>query len=157
MLDQPGDDQAGGVDRHEVSAGQEVRLGVGERLERMRTMAAQLEPVGDVPAEAGMIALIDFVSRVNGKKVRDGSATDYLVELGMQYLDLLWQGAITSGVLAIAAVPFVRSAYIRLYLSKRLYFERWTNLSRNEKLELGDSLAALSSTSQASSGRPISW
>ena len=55
---------------------------VEERLDRMRTMAAQLEPVGDVPAETGMIALIDFVSRVNGKKVRDGSATDYLVELG---------------------------------------------------------------------------
>jgi trigger factor len=29
-----------------------------------------------------MVALIDFVSRVNGKKLRDGSATDYLVELG---------------------------------------------------------------------------
>jgi trigger factor len=29
-----------------------------------------------------MVALIDFVSRVNGKKVRDGSASDYLVELG---------------------------------------------------------------------------
>ena len=29
-----------------------------------------------------MVALIDFVSTVNGKKVRDGSATDYQVELG---------------------------------------------------------------------------
>jgi trigger factor len=55
---------------------------VDERLDRMRTMAAQLEPVGDVPAEMGMVALIDFVSSVNGKKVREGSATDYLVELG---------------------------------------------------------------------------
>jgi len=55
---------------------------IDERLERMRDMAAQLEPVGDEPAELGMVALIDFVSRVNGKKVRDGSASDYLVELG---------------------------------------------------------------------------
>ena len=55
---------------------------VDERLDRMRTMAAQLEPVDDGGAEMGMVALIDFASTVNGKKVRDGSATDYLVELG---------------------------------------------------------------------------
>jgi trigger factor len=45
-------------------------------------MAAQLEPIDGEPAELGMVALIDFVSRVNGKRLRDGSATDYLVELG---------------------------------------------------------------------------
>ncbi|MDX6702813.1 MAG: trigger factor [Baekduia sp.] len=55
---------------------------VDERVERMRNLAVQLEPVGDAGAEIGMVALIDFVSTVNGKKVRDGSATDYQVELG---------------------------------------------------------------------------
>ncbi len=48
----------------------------------MRNLAVQLEPVTDGGAEMGMVALIDFVSTVNGKKVRDGSATDYQVELG---------------------------------------------------------------------------
>ena len=55
---------------------------IEERLERMRNLAVQLEPVTDAGAEMGMVALIDFVSTVNGKKVRDGSATDYQVELG---------------------------------------------------------------------------
>ncbi len=55
---------------------------IEERLERMRNLAVQLEPVTDGGAEIGMVALIDFVSTVNGKKVRDGSATDYQVELG---------------------------------------------------------------------------
>jgi trigger factor len=65
--------------RHEVEIPDSA---VDERLDRMRTMAAQLEPIDDEPAELGMVALIDFVSRVNGKRLRDGSATDYLVELG---------------------------------------------------------------------------
>ena len=55
---------------------------IEERLERMRNLAVQLEPVTDTGAEMGMVVLIDFVSTVNGKKVRDGSATDYQIELG---------------------------------------------------------------------------
>lgn len=68
---------------------------------------------------------------------------DFVEEPGVPYVDFVWQSALASGVLALLGIPLARSAYIRLYLSKRLYFERWTNLSRNEKLELGDSLAEL--------------
>ena len=55
---------------------------VEERLERMRNLAVQLEPVDDGGAEMGMVALIDFVSTRERQEVRDGSATDYQVELG---------------------------------------------------------------------------
>jgi trigger factor len=55
---------------------------IDERIERMRDLAAQLEPVADGAAEVGLTALIDFQATVAGKKLKNASATDYLVELG---------------------------------------------------------------------------
>ncbi len=54
---------------------------IDERLERMRDLAGQLEPV-DGAAETGLVALIDFQATVGGKRIKGASATDYLVELG---------------------------------------------------------------------------
>jgi trigger factor len=68
---------------------------VAERLERMRSLAAELEPVEDGAAEAGMQALIDFSSTADGRPLKGGSATDYLVEVGSgRLLDGLEQALI---------------------------------------------------------------
>jgi trigger factor len=65
--------------RHEAKVDEEA---VQARLERMRELATQLEPVEDAPAETGHVALIDFVATLDGKKMKDGSASDYSIELG---------------------------------------------------------------------------
>jgi trigger factor len=65
--------------RHEPTVDDEA---VQARLERMRELATQLEPVEDAPAEQGHVALIDFVATVDGKRLKDGSASDYSIELG---------------------------------------------------------------------------
>jgi trigger factor len=65
--------------RHEPTVDEEA---VKARLERMRELATQLEPIEDAPAETGHVALIDFVATVDGKKLKDGSASDYSIELG---------------------------------------------------------------------------
>jgi len=54
-----------------------------------------------------------------------------------------WQALISSGALALIFIPIARLLYVRLYLSKRLFFEPWCNLSRNENLNIGGALAEL--------------
>ncbi len=55
---------------------------VDARLERMRGLSAQLEPVTDTPAETGMMAVIDFAGTVGGRRIKNGSASDYMIEIG---------------------------------------------------------------------------
>lgn len=54
---------------------------VEEQLEALRERAARLTPV-DRPARTGDFLVIDFDGEVNGKRLRNASARDYLVELG---------------------------------------------------------------------------
>lgn len=56
---------------------------VEQELERLRVGAAQLVPAPEgAQAEPGQFVLIDFVGRINGRPIKDGSASDYLVQLG---------------------------------------------------------------------------
>ncbi len=55
---------------------------IDARLERMRGLAAQIVPSDATAAATGMFALIDFSSTVDGRKVKQGSATDYQFEIG---------------------------------------------------------------------------
>jgi trigger factor len=52
-----------------------------EQLEALRERAARQSPV-DRPAPPGDFLVIDFDGEVNGKRLRNASARDYLVELG---------------------------------------------------------------------------
>jgi trigger factor len=55
---------------------------VEQELERLRSGAGELAPVEDGTAELGQFALIDFAGTVGGRPIKDGSASDYLVQLG---------------------------------------------------------------------------
>lgn len=55
----------------------------------------------------------------------------------------LWQTMVGSGALALIAALIARHLYIRFYLSRRLFFEPWVNLSRDKSLNIGESLAEL--------------
>jgi tetratricopeptide (TPR) repeat protein len=55
----------------------------------------------------------------------------------------VFQKLLSTGIFTLLAIPVVRYFYVRFYLSKRLFFEPWLNLSRNETLNLGEGLAEL--------------
>lgn len=58
-------------------------------------------------------------------------------------MNILWHALLGSGALALAVIPVGRYFYTRFYLSRRLFFEPWVNLSRNDSLNVGGSLAEL--------------
>ncbi len=59
---------------------------VDQELERLRRTAGELAPLDDRPAARGDFALIDFAGRIGPKPIKDGSASDYLVQLGSNRL-----------------------------------------------------------------------
>jgi trigger factor len=65
--------------RHEPEITREM---IDARLERMRALSAQLDPVEDAAAENGMLAVIDFSGSVGNRKIKNGAAHDYMVEIG---------------------------------------------------------------------------
>ncbi len=56
---------------------------VQERLDQLRQAHSTLEPLSEErPAQAGDVAVIDFVVEVGGKPIEDAGATDFQVEVG---------------------------------------------------------------------------
>src|SRR5690606_22474213 len=76
---QLGDYRAVRVERPPV----EVReADVDDVLERLREAQAQLVPVEDEPAAAGLVATIDFQGTIDGRPFDGGEGSDYAFEIG---------------------------------------------------------------------------